>query len=412
MAIAVTASTIPTARGEGDGLLRKDGKCLFPIGFYELPADDAKLKAMADAGVNLVRCGKRADLDRLQALGMQAVVPLSLQQGATDALRKRVESLKDHPAVAVWEGPDEVVWNFTAYSGLFRKHGVYKTRDAWWKQAPEAIEYSESKGREIVPKLREGIRLVRKLDPHKRQVWFNEAHESDLKFVRAYLDDVDITGCDLYPVKHKAPRLHMMGPAVEHWKRVGRGKPVWMVLQAFSWNELGDYYGAKQTAYPTFPESRFMAYDVIAHGGRGILYWGSRFLKSDPFRQSVYALTSELAALQPFLVAPEVPDTRVRVIEPDEGLRLRGACHSVRRSGDDWLIILVNDDKVRHMGVEVTGLNAIEGRELVLLYGIETATIRHGELITRMQPFEVKVFATGRKWETKRRNGRKFNAPQ
>ncbi|NLV45553.1 MAG: hypothetical protein GXY07_13770, partial [Candidatus Hydrogenedentes bacterium] len=44
---------LPTAKGPA-----------FPLGFYELPEDDNALKAMADAGVNLVRCRNRADLDR------------------------------------------------------------------------------------------------------------------------------------------------------------------------------------------------------------------------------------------------------------------------------------------------------------------------------------------------------------
>ncbi|OHB79623.1 MAG: hypothetical protein A2Z25_03485 [Planctomycetes bacterium RBG_16_55_9] len=68
-------------------------------------------------------------------------------------------------------------------------------------------------------------------------------------------------------------------------------------------------------AYPSFDESRFMAYDAIVHGARGILYWGSHYLKSSEFRQSLYALTSELAALQPFLVAEDDPQARLALVE-------------------------------------------------------------------------------------------------
>ena len=72
---------------ECDGFLINDGQRLFPLGFYELPESDEGLKAMADAGVNLVRCRNRADLDRLHALGMQGVMPLackaSLNQSAS-----------------------------------------------------------------------------------------------------------------------------------------------------------------------------------------------------------------------------------------------------------------------------------------------------------------------------------------
>ena len=396
------------AAGQPDGLLAKDGERLFPIGFYELPKDDAALGAMATAGVNLVHCHSREDLDRAEAAGLLGVMPLSFQQGATDALRTKAASVADHPALAVWEGPDEVVWNFTAYSGLHRKLGVHKTAGAWWQQTPEAVAYAEEKAAEIIPNMRDAVAMIRGLDQRNRPVWINEALQSDVGYVRQYLDFVDITGCDIYPVNEKSRRVERMADAVERWKGLGRGKPVWMVLQAFSWHELGDYYGAKEPAYPTFAESRFMAYDVIAHGARGILYWGSHYLKDEAFRQSLYALTSELAALQPLLVAPEAPDVRLSLIElPDENPAPHVAM-TARRVGDDWLVILVNEDDDLHMGVVVEGLDELNGRRLHLLYGDEAQTVAHGELITRMQAKEVKVLATGRSWESESLDGRKY----
>ena len=402
---------LPTlkAYGQGKGFLTKDGHSLFPIGFYELPKADAELKAMAESGVNLVRCHNRVDLDRAAAVGMMGWVPLSVQLGATEQLRKQVESVKDHPALAVWEGPDEIVWNFTAYSGLYRKLGIYKSPDEWKRQTPLAVKYSEDQARKIMPKIREGIQLVRSLDGQNLQFWINEAFESDVKFVRQYIDYIDITGCDLYPVKKRDRRIARVADATERWKQVGRGKPVWMVLQAFAWSELGDYYGEKTVAYPTFAESRFMAYDVIAHGAKGVLYWGSHYLKSSAFRESLYALTSELAALQPFLVTPEEKGVRVTVIEADDMKRQRGVRVTARRSGSQWLVILVNEDDRRHMGVEVAGLEQLNGQPLELLYGIENTKVERGEFITRMMPFQVKVFATSRKWETARRAGRDYH---
>ena len=45
--------------GHGDGFLTQNGHRLFPIGFYELPAENDALRDMAEAGVNLIRCGQR-----------------------------------------------------------------------------------------------------------------------------------------------------------------------------------------------------------------------------------------------------------------------------------------------------------------------------------------------------------------
>jgi hypothetical protein len=394
------------------GFLRKDGHALFPIGSYESPKDDATLRALAEAGVNLVRCRNRADLDRARAAGLLGWVPVPLAQGGEkdSGLRALVESVADHPALAVWEGPDEIVWNFTAYSGLFRS-GVYKSPDEWWQQTPHAVTRAETEAARILPRFRDGVRLVRRLDRHRRPIWLNEAAGSDLKFVREFLVGLDITGCDIYPIHDTNRRPWIVADYTERYKQVGQGRPVWMVLQGFSWHELDPPKDAT-LVYPSFVESRLMAWAALAHGAKGILYWGTEFVPKDsPFRQSLLALTSELAALQPFLVAEDEVDVKVNLIETEgrskEGARGVGVV--ARRSGREWLIALVNEDNHAHLGVEVTGLKRLEGRTLSLLYATEAPTVQRGGFITRLRPLEVRVFTTSRSWESAPRNGRDFD---
>lgn len=405
--LAVLLCISQTAWGREDGCLLTPKGPAFPIGFYELPEDDNALKAMADAGVNLVRCRNRADLDRLQRLGMMGVMPLPLQDGATDALRETITGLVDHPALALWEGPDEVVWNFTAYSGLYRTLGVHSEEDAWEKQTPEAVAYAETKAAEIIPNMHAAVTLIRELDTAHRPVWINEAQSSDTFYVRQYLDFVDITGCDIYPVKKNKRQLERIGQGTERWLKVGRGKPVYMVLQAFSWDELGDYYGVQETAYPAFSESRFMVYDTIVRGAGGILYWGSQFLKSEAFRESLYALTSELSCLQPFLVAPALP-VHITLTDLPEAPGTPQVYATLRKHEQEWLLIVVNEDNLRHMGVVLENLEALNDRELHLLYGEGSQTVSHGEVIVRMQPYDTQVYCTSRDYETSRRTGREF----
>jgi hypothetical protein len=360
--------------------------------------------------MNIVRCRNKSDLDRVAAVGMSGWTVIPMRQGSSDAVRQKIESVVAHPALAIWEGPDEVVHNFTAWSGLYRTKKIYKSRDAWAKQSPEAVAYSEQQARQVIPKLHEAIELIRTLDRNKRQIWINEAAKSDLKFVRQYIDYIDITGCDIYPVRESSRDLIEVGDATERWKKVGRyEKPVWMVLQAFSWSELGDYYGHKTVVYPSFAESRFMAYDAIVHGARGILYWGSHYLKSSEFRQSLYALTSELSTLQTFLAAPEYSQANLALVELQPDPSARGVRMSVRRVGQDWIVIMVNEDNNPYLGVEVTGLDELNGRTLELLYGDEKVTVDRDEFITRIKPLEVKVFATTRKWQAEQQEGRNFS---
>ncbi|MGC8794093.1 MAG: hypothetical protein ACP5U2_11955 [Bryobacteraceae bacterium] len=371
-----------------------------------MPREEAGLRALSQAGFNLVRCRDKGDLDRAGKAGLKGWIPLPLQLGPNDErLRRLVDSVKEHPALAVWEGPDEIVWNFTAYSGLFR-NGIYPAPDEWWRQTPRAIEYSERQAAQIMPKLRAAIQWLRSYDAGRRPVWINEAARSDLKFIREYVDSIQVTGCDIYPIHAHRREPLAVADYTERYKRVGKGLPVWMVLQGFAWGELA---GVREpVAYPSFAETRMMAWLAIVHGARGILYWGMDAAPPQPqFRQSLHAMASELAALQPMLTGPEARGVRVEVID-SEGFDKagRGVGWTCRRVDGDWLVALVNEDDRPHMGVVVSGLEGVD--RLELLYGTETATVRGGVFVTRLMPHEVKLFATGRKWESARRVGRDY----
>ena len=385
------------------GVVHDGRRVRFPIGFYELPKDDADLRRMADAGVNIVLCHNRDDLDRAADVGMMGWMPLGVQQGATDALRERIKSVVDHPALAVWEGPDEIVWTFTAYSFLEKQEGF--TREDWYAQRPKATRYAEKKAAEIMPKINAGIALVKELDPRRRPFWINEAADSDMRYTRQYMDSIDITGCDYYAVRSEGTDLQSVGRMVDRWDRIGRGRPVWMVLQAFSWHVAKR---GRTRLYPSFAESRFMAYDSLVHGARGLMYWGSSEIDEPRFRTSLYALTAELAKLEDYLLAPAydgVEATAVLDVFEPAGLGIRA---SLRRHGHEWLLVLVNEDSHRHLGVDVRGLDALEGRRLIELYDSDEVTVQHGGVSARLQGFEVKVYATDRNLESPQHEGRDF----
>jgi hypothetical protein len=379
-----------------------NGRLRFPIGFYEFPGDKEKLQRMAESGINLVRCSNRAALDSAHAQGMMGWVPLSVQQGATPGLRKQIETLRNHPALAVWEGPDEIVWTFTAYSFLKERAGF--TREDWNNQIPKAVNYAKKEGDKVITKMNEGIRLVQELDERNLPFWVNEAADSDVKYVRDYIDSIDITGCDYYAVRSTGTDLQSIGRLVDRWDAISRGKPVWMVLQGFSWHKAK---AGRKRLYPSYNQSRFMAYDAIVHGARGILYWGTQTIDDPLFRESLYAMTSELSALEPLLVVA-VSLKKKAVIDDlfdAPGIGVRGA---LKGNQADYLLILVNEDDHRHLGVDVSELEVLNGRTLHLLYGDEKVVVRKGGIVTRMQGHEVKVFCTNPRFETKRTEGRHY----
>ena len=150
-----------------------------------------------------------------------------------------------------------------------------------------------------------------------------------------------------------------------------------------------------------------MAYDAIVNGARGIIYWGTQTIDDPLFRESLYSLTSELSQLEPFLIHPG-HSIKVAIIDDlfdKPGIGVRG---SLRKNKDDYLLILVNEDNNRHLGVDVSQLEELNGLTLHLLYGSEKNVIKHGNLVTRMQPYEVKIFCTNPLFETDQINGRGY----
>lgn len=389
----LTIALTVTAVAEPDGFMHVDGKTLFPIGFYHFPAD-AEAAEMVANGVNLFRCGDTAELDRAQALGAYGWLPLPMHTPMTPEREEQIRAAAAHPALAIWEGPDEMVWNFTAYSGL-AKNGTHERKGAWWAQTPKAVAYAKEQAAIVMPNIHGWAERIRALDTAGRPIWFNEAYKSDTIYVRQYLDVVDVTGCDLYPIKATERAPANIADSTERFNLVGQGKPVYMVLQAFSWHELKEKEGEQlPPAYPSFAESRLMAWDAIAHGAKGVLYWGSAFTSNTAFLQGIYAVTRELAALQPFLTSKELTSVTVSLIEAPTLEARRGVSHVARMNNGAGLVVLINEDEVEHMGVEVRGLGALNGQTLYLNYGDEALTVADGKILTRIQPHEVKLFTT------------------
>ena len=69
----------------------------------------------------------------------------------------------------------------------------------------------------------------------------------------------------------------------------------------------------------------------------------------------------------------------------------------------------MNEDSQRHLGVDLTGLEPLEGRRLHLLYGSEQVRVQRGGFVTRLQGFEVKVFSTNPGFVTQNLAGRDYD---
>lgn len=438
-----------TAAIDADRMLNVDGKRMFVLGLYEDPGDDALLADVAHAGFNLVHVGvDTAALDRLWGQGLYAWVntggAIDLgddPEGREAALQKMVDTAGRHPALLVWEVPDEALWN-TWYSASQWRRGAEPRQQneliaaltdadltAKLRDMRAQVEAAYSRGEpEIGEQLADDIwRALGKEPPHpdlnlsnaperaKRlaqgmvkgyqylkgidnahPIWMNHAPRNSIAQLARFDEAADAVGCDIYPVPEGKvghsdladKTLTCVGAYTRRMQEAAPGKPVWMVLQGFGWADLGETKSQKdreELRKPKPDESRFMAYDAIVNGARGILYWGTAYIdKKDPFWTDLLALVTELSAQQPVLSAPDASlDVKV-MLAPTWGSIDRGIRVLPKQVGEHVYLLVVNEwsDPVVYT---LHGLESLEGvsyrdntteQETIVQHGTLTLPIR------------------------------------
>jgi len=229
-------------------------------------------QTVADAGVTMIRAGRadwneatldaqiadeRALLDDAAAHGLKCWVWLgaltNLAAGAAGApLRRVVEALRTHPALGAWKGQDEPRNPFNPALSI----------------PPD--------------NLARGHRLVASLDPDHPLVII-QAPRGSVDGLVPYRPAFDIGGVDIYPVSYP-PGIHsdfpnrdisVVGDVTQWIRRAAGTKPVWVTLQ-IAWSGVTPTK-TNPDRVPRFPsnaELRFMAYQAIANGARGLAFFG------------------------------------------------------------------------------------------------------------------------------------------
>ncbi len=476
MILSVTALSLDSAFGGSGSLLNKErmltvnGQPRFILGLYENPKEDELLKDAVAAGFNLIQCSPDlAALDRVHRAGAMAWVnlggALDLSNDATNRcqqLTDTVQRVKNHPALLVWEGPDEILWNNwwlpreqiwpeletmrTAAQGkaeletsyrrareLFER-GLYdefeKTRAEFWAKSGQAapgksarIADSPARVRKSGEGITAGIQTVRALDS-RHVIWLNHAPRNSLDDLRLYNRAADMVGCDIYPAPANLTvghsdlldmSLNSVGAYTRRMQQAAPGKACAMVLQGFGWRDLKAKPNEKETAVgigrrPTWAESRFMAYDAIIHGANAILYWGTAHMKPveddgtavtgrPRLWQDLLRVARELRALEPALVAAPQKSPKVRQSATYGSIDGKGILCSVRRVDDDFVILVVNETG-DGLGFSLEGLPAtLNGRTLYRLYSQEKHEVAGRQFADGIRPHDVHVYATSRRFE-------------
>ncbi len=373
--------------------LQIGGKPVFPIGFTTAPPPEGDgYRTLAQNGTVFNRCGTggkwgpdhEALLDKMlahaAASGMLCAIwipDLAVikpgDAGREAELRRVVMKYRNHPALAFWKGADEPEWG----------------------KIPPA-------------NLRKFYEIVHELDP-RHPVWITQAPRGALESLKNYAPVYDIGAMDVYPVSYP-PGVHadipnknlsMVGDYAQRIAAAGGAKPFWMVLQiCFS----GVTKPGRTLRFPTFAEERYMSYQSIIAGARGLLYFGGNVeaCMSDADRARGWNWTFYRRVLQPLLEefhpnGPLFP----ALIAPESKL-------SVQVSGAAGVEVLVRE--VAHAvyviaakregataQVKFTGLPADVGTGTLLYEEPRKVTASGGSFDDWFGPNEVHVYRFARK---------------
>lgn len=300
---------------DNSGVLEVDGRKVFPIGLTIVPPPEAKApngkpayEEFCDGGVLFMRTGAphwddktierelryeqaaaRAGMRCCPWLGwdLANIKPGNLK--LEEQLRQVIERLKDSPGMGLWKGADEPEWG---------------------KKDPGAVANT--------------ARLIHERDPN-HPIWLVQAPRGTVESLKRYDAGWDVGGIDIYPVSYPPGRhtteankeLSMVGDFTRMMRQVAGPKPFWMTLQiAYS----GTTPPKGIIRFPTFFEQRFMAYEAIINGARGLVYFGGGLLPTlnerdrklgwnwTYWERVMKPLLQELdshSPLQPALVAPD-----------------------------------------------------------------------------------------------------------
>jgi hypothetical protein len=450
-----------------EGFLKIDGKPSLIIGMYELPEKDSDLQALADNGYNLVRGKEdKATLDRIQTHGMRAWIPINMALPDTTGeaaakLGAIVDEFKSHPALLAWEAPDESLWNewysvnlwyandqWKQLSDLikqvaqaqpekaaqlnqtfeqandFAHRALYKESDAMYEKLwadlgaknphPELkMANCAANADELGRKLTTGWQFIGARDK-EHVFWQNHAPRNAVVDLQKYNQAVHAAGCDIYPVPFNRGGGHSdlvdmnltsVGAYTERMLAGAPGKACWMVLQGFGWQDLKEPGAPKEEGgrRPNFKETRFMAYNAIAHGAGAILYWGTYTIEKDSqLWKDLLRIGKELRALEPAIVASKPAHEPVAQAVLNASSFDGGQPRLIlRKAGEDWVLFAINEART---GVEftATGLPAdLEGKKLYRLYTADEHTVKDGAFHDGIQALDVHVYATSRGFEAK-----------
>ena len=389
VALTFSASAVRVTAFDDDGAITVDGKRTFIIGSYAAAKSDRPYAELAEAGFNLVNASPDK-LDAANEAGLMtwtSVGAIKLDAGkdeSVQALTSAVNRVKDHPSLAFLETVDEPAWT-------------------WMK--PEARVPSQA--------FAEAYPIIKQADPN-HLLYMNHAPTNLVKTMQAYNAGTDIVACDIYPVNPGGlqpmfalfpdgyqgdlnnEHISQVGEYVDKMRQVtGPNRPLFMVLQAFAWQDLNDELPLNErreekVLYPTYAQSRFMAFESIIKGANGIVYWGSHTMPqpSQPW-SDIKRVVREVADLGPVLAERSAQAT-VGIEYHEMGHSVDDGVQTIAKQHDGKLYLLTCNADKNLCKATLSGLG--DWTNCAVLNENRSLPVAGGQVTDTWRRFEVHIY--------------------
>ena len=312
------------------GALVSGGRRVFPICLSNPPP--TRLGEVAGAGVNMIRTGtalwtgefadgliaqERKKLDAARDAGLSCWVwlgDLTNLPPTADSPRERllvkvVNALKGHPALAAWKSVDE-------------PRNPFRGED-WVRPAG----------------LVRGYKRLKQADPN-HPVVITHAPGSPAAHLAPYRPACDVTGADIYPVsfppgihgRSKNRTLSVVGDLTRTLRAAAGPKPVWMTLQiAWSGVAPSQQRPAVVPRFPSLHDERFMAYQAIVNGARGLVFFGGHLTQvaTPADARAGWNWTFWNRVLRPLVAELSSPEVQPALVAPDAKARVKAGTKEV-----------------------------------------------------------------------------------
>jgi hypothetical protein len=263
------------------------GQPFFPLGMYWSSVKEPELETYAKGPFNCLMPYGSPNTNQMDACHARGL--------------KVIYSIKDFYSGTRWSPPgmkteaDELA-EINRRVALHRNHPALI---AWYINDEMPLAMAD--------RLAARQRLMEALDPdHPTWVVLYQYDQ-----VRAYLSTFDVVGTDPYPIPEKPA-----GTALQ-WTRVTRDqtyhtRAVWQVPQVFDWGAYRKGAERAKSRAPTLAEMRSMAWQCVAAGANGLVFYSFfdlfKMQERDPFEKrwsEVCTMAEEVRRYIPVLLSAE-----------------------------------------------------------------------------------------------------------